>query len=270
MNEPNRNLVIRIASAAVALPVVLFLIDQGGIPLACLVGFAAAVLVFEVYGMALGALDPLQVLGIAVGAALPFAATLWPRTFPGVALGLLAALLILLLAFHVFSGSMERAPERTALALFGVIYGSLLLTSVIVLRQTPSGQKWLILTLVATWLNDTGAYAFGRLLGRTRMAPAISPSKTWEGFAGGLATSIAAVFIVKAVYFETLRLSDCFAVAIGASLLGPLGDLCESMIKRAYGAKDSGKILPGHGGLLDRVDALLFVAPFVLVYQQLR
>jgi len=98
------------------------------------------------------------------------------------------------------------------------------------------------------------------------MAPAISPNKTWEGFAGGLVGSVGGMFIARAVAFPGLTPLDCSVLGLAGGLLGPLGDLSESQLKRAYQVKDSGKIIPGHGGLLDRVDALLFNAPAVYLY----
>jgi phosphatidate cytidylyltransferase len=93
----------------------------------------------------------------------------------------------------------------------------------------------------------------------------VSPNKTWEGFAGGFLGSVGGLFIARLV-FPVLRPLDCVVLGLAGGVVGPLGDLCESMLKRAYGAKDSGVLIPGHGGILDRVDALLFNAPLVYVY----
>jgi phosphatidate cytidylyltransferase len=118
-----------------------------------------------------------------------------------------------------------------------------------------------VLLLSVTWMNDTGAYFAGRALGRHKMIPRVSPSKTWEGFAGGLLFSLGAAFAVRAIGFPALTAPDCLFLGLAAGILGPTGDLAESSLKRGFGVKDSGKILPGHGGLLDRIDALLFTAP---------
>ena len=173
---------------------------------------------------------------------------------------------MLFLALHLLRGEIEKGPANSSLLVFGILYGGLLLSTLCGIRQFPFGAQWLFLTLAATWLNDTGAYTFGRLFGRHKLAPSISPSKTWEGFFGGAATSMGGTFAMRAIFFSQLTVLDCVVLPAVVSVLGPLGDLCESMIKRAYGVKDSGKIMPGHGGILDRVDALLFTAPFVYLY----
>ncbi len=266
MTEKNKNLLIRIVSALTALPLVLYLLFRGGLPMAVLVSFTAGVLAFELYAMSLGKLDVAQVIGIGAAAGLPFALTLWPDAFPMIATSETVVLIIVFLSYHLVLRQIDQAPARTSVLLFGVLYGGLLLTTLCGIRRFPSGTGWLLLTIVVTWLNDTGAYTFGRLFGKRKLAPHISPSKTWEGFIGGGASAVAGAFGVRFFYFHELTLGDCLVVGVVCSVLGPLGDLCESMIKRAYGVKDSGKILPGHGGLLDRVDALLFNAPFVYLY----
>ncbi|HEX4384045.1 MAG TPA: phosphatidate cytidylyltransferase, partial [Myxococcales bacterium] len=120
-----------------------------------------------------------------------------------------------------------------------------------------------------TWANDTGAYFAGRAFGKHKLYPRISPSKTWEGAIGGTLSSIVGACVVQRFFLPALSLHGAIVIGAGAAILGPLGDLSESMLKRAYGAKDSGKLLPGHGGLLDRLDALLFNAPFVLLCARL-
>jgi len=131
------------------------------------------------------------------------------------------------------------------------------------------GFGWTVLAFVATWANDTFAYFGGRFFGRHKMLPTISPKKTWEGFAGGAIGSVVGCLVLLAIFparwLPGLTVAGCFLVGGVAALLGPTGDLVESMLKRAAGVKDSGSLIPGHGGLLDRIDALLFVAPWVYV-----
>jgi phosphatidate cytidylyltransferase len=133
----------------------------------------------------------------------------------------------------------------------------------------PDGLAWVYVTLIITWANDTSAYFVGKLLGRHKLYASVSPNKTWEGFIGGAIGSIVGLFVARAVAFHFLTGADCLAVGLLGGMLGPIGDLAESMLKRAYDVKDSGKILPGHGGLLDRIDALIFNAPAVLLYVSL-
>ena len=125
------------------------------------------------------------------------------------------------------------------------------------------GRNWLLFTLAGTAASDTGAYAVGRLAGRHRMAPRISPNKSWEGAAGGLAASVAAMMAVGALLDLGVEMWQYAFVAVVVALIGQVGDLVESALKRAANAKDSGSIMPGHGGLLDRIDSVLFALPAV-------
>jgi phosphatidate cytidylyltransferase len=131
------------------------------------------------------------------------------------------------------------------------------------------GPTLVCLCLVVTWANDTGAYFAGRFLGRHLMAPMISPKKTWEGFVGGMAGALTFAVGMRAMFptaFGAISIVDIVCVVIPVSVLGPMGDLAESMFKRAYGVKDSGNLIPGHGGMFDRIDAVLFTAPWVVLY----
>jgi phosphatidate cytidylyltransferase len=134
------------------------------------------------------------------------------------------------------------------------------------IRDLPVGAAWLFIVLATTFGADTGAYFFGHLLGKHKLAPRVSPSKTVEGLVGGLIFSIALAFGFKYLIINNFSIRDCLWVGGIAGLVGPIGDLCESLIKRSVGVKDSGDLIPGHGGILDRVDALLFTAPVVYYY----
>jgi len=128
-----------------------------------------------------------------------------------------------------------------------------------------SGLNLLVAHVLVTALDDIGAYFAGTRFGRTKMAPSISPAKSWEGFAGGLALSLAGG-TVAGLLIDELGLGHGLAIAAIIGLLAPVGDLAESMAKRELGIKDSGRLLPGHGGFLDRLDAIAFAAPAVLGY----
>ncbi len=266
MTDANKNLALRIASAALLLPAVLWLLWHGELTTALLVSVAAAVLALEYYTIVFRRLDAGLVAGAAAAALIPLAYGLWPLRFGAIVAGGAMALLIGLFAYYLVAGPLPEAPARVSFAFAGVFYCGLLLSSVVGLRRMANGFEWIFLTLTVTWVNDTGAYAAGRAFGKHKLYPQVSPGKTWEGFAGGMVGAVAGALIVKATVFHGLGLADCFLVALPTSVLGPLGDLSESMLKRAYGVKDSGKIMPGHGGLLDRVDALLFTAPYVFLY----
>lgn len=270
VNEKNRNLVVRIASAALLLPLVVFLLLQGGYFSAGLLAAAAGVCAAEYYAIALHGLGPIAWLGIAAAAVMPIL-PVW-RPAPGVgawAFAIVSGFFFLAWIVHLVRGPLAEAPGRVGHLLTGLLYGAIGLTSLSALRQAPHGLDWVWCTLIVTWGNDTAAYFAGRLLGRRKLYPAVSPNKTWEGFAGGMAGSVAGMFIARATFFPQLSAIDCLVVGIAAGILGPVGDLCESMFKRAFQVKDSGRIIPGHGGLLDRIDALIFNAPMVFVYAAL-
>ncbi len=150
------------------------------------------------------------------------------------------------------------AAERPADAAFGALYVAIPCVALIWLRASPQGRDWTILLLVVTWSADIAAFAVGNTLKGPKLWPRISPNKTWSGFFGGLAAAVAASIIVALCFH--IRLSVAAAALMG--LVGGLatmgGDLLESVLKRRFGVKDSGDLIPGHGGLLDRVDGLMF------------
>jgi phosphatidate cytidylyltransferase len=127
-----------------------------------------------------------------------------------------------------------------------------------------------LLVLIVAWLADTGGYFAGRFLGKSKLYEAVSPKKTWAGAWGGIAGSLVGVAVLKLVRADYLEWYDVALIAIPGGILGQLGDLTESLIKRSVGVKDSGALLPGHGGLLDRIDAVLFIAPYVYAYLVIR
>ena len=266
LTDANRNLLVRFASAGVLLPLIIVALWVGPWGTAALLGIAGLLLAHELYTIILKRLDFGQVLGMLASAVPPVVFALWPERFSQVVMVEAVALLIALFAYYLLAGPLPEAPSRIATVFTGFFYCGVLASTVAGLRVLPSGLSWVFLTLIVTWSNDTGAYAAGRTLGRRKLYPAVSPGKTWEGFFGGMVAAVAAAFIVKATFFPALSSLDALAIALPLSILGPLGDLSESMLKRAYGVKDWGKIIPGHGGLLDRVDALLFNAPYVYLY----
>jgi phosphatidate cytidylyltransferase len=124
--------------------------------------------------------------------------------------------------------------------------------------------------LLVAWVADTGAYFAGRFLGKAKLYEAVSPKKTWAGAWGGLAGSVLGVVALKLAFAHYLSWLDVVLIAVPGGILGQLGDLAESLIKRSVGVKDSGALLPGHGGILDRIDAVLFIAPYVYAYLTVR
>jgi len=266
VNDRNRNLLVRIATAVVLLPLVVLLLGLGGWWCAVLVAFAAGVCALEYERITVRELGPGQILAVVGAAAIPLAAAWNPDRFAGVGFWILGGVCFVAWTEALTGPPRPDGPTGAAHAVTGCLYGGLGLAPIAALRMRPDGLQWVIAALVITWANDTCAYFAGRLLGRHKMAPAISPNKTWEGFGGGLVGSVAGMFVTRAVAFPGLTALDCWVLGLAGGVLGPLGDLCESQLKRAYQVKDSGRIIPGHGGLLDRVDALLFNAPAVYLY----
>ena len=266
MNEKNKNLVIRTVSALTLLPLVVFLLFKGGLYSAALLSVAAAICTSEYYLITQKTLSPAAWVGIVLSGLLPALTLKDPERTGAGAFWILAFFLFFSFTYHLIRGPLQDAPTRVAHLVTGMLYGSVGLIAVAALRLMPDGMAWSISALVITWANDTAAYFAGRFLGRHKLYPAVSPNKTWEGFAGGLVGSVGGLFITRAFFYPILTVTDCLVLGILGGILGPIGDLCESMLKRAYGVKDSGRIIPGHGGILDRIDALLFNAPLVFVY----
>jgi phosphatidate cytidylyltransferase len=163
-------------------------------------------------------------------------------------------------------GEITSAFPRTAAMTTGFVYVPLLFSFLVALHTLPHGVAWVYVAFIVAWLGDTGAYFAGRAFGRHKLYPLVSPKKTWEGAVGGLAGSFLGLLVHKFAFFDSLTVIDCALIAIPGGVLGQAGDLCESLLKRSYDVKDSGAIMPGHGGILDRADALLFVMPYVFVY----
>jgi phosphatidate cytidylyltransferase len=172
-----------------------------------------------------------------------------------------------ILLSHVLAGrELKSGLLDTAVIAFGIFYVAWLLGHLILIRQFADGSFLIFFLFLVTWANDTAAYYVGTFLGRHQMAPRISPKKTWEGAVGGLLGSVAAAFACRAWFLDSLSAADAAALGLLAGIAAPLGDLCESMLKRSAGVKDSGGIIPGHGGLLDRVDSLIFTTPVLYYY----
>jgi phosphatidate cytidylyltransferase len=146
----------------------------------------------------------------------------------------------------------------------GVAYASVLGAGLLLIRLAPDGLIAVLLILAVVWATDTGAYVAGRLIGGAKLWPAISPAKTWSGAAGGLAAGVIAGLVVSAYLGHVPGVALAIVVA-GLSLAAQAGDLFESWVKRRFGAKDASQLVPGHGGLMDRVDGLVFATGFALL-----
>lgn len=165
-------------------------------------------------------------------------------------------------------GDIASAGLRQMAGVAGPLYVGLLLTSVALLRRDlgAEGGAYVTMTLTFAWLGDTGAYFAGSAFGKTKLYAAISPSKTRAGFLGALGGALVGALLARFWYLPSIPLHHAVPLAVIAGGMGQVGDLAESLLKRSSGTKDSGWILPGHGGLLDRLDALMIVGPIVYLY----
>ena len=176
------------------------------------------------------------------------------------AVGIILLLCLLLRMSLALSQKRGDAFASTAASVFGVAYIGVPLSLLnIAMLISPAATTGILGMFVLIWLNDTGAFCVGSLFGKRRLCERLSPKKSWEGFWGGLLFCVAACAIYAAV--TDLPVVTCMAYGVVVSVFATWGDLFESMLKRAAGVKDSGNIIPGHGGILDRIDSLLFVAP---------
>jgi len=258
------NLFLRVVSALVLLPIVLFLVWKGGVWSTALFSLAAVLCMLEYLHMAWGRPGVLgAVAALAVALAPWFCSPSVERPLLW-ALCLLGGLYAIAWAWHLVLGPRAEAPVRMGHLMAASMYIGLGTTALCALRE--QSFAWVGMALVLTWANDTFAYFTGRLLGKHAMLPSVSPKKTWEGFAGGMLGSMAGAFALKFWALPDIQGWECLLLGGVAGVVGPLGDFSESALKRAFGKKDSGKLLPGHGGMLDRVDALLLVAPAVWLH----
>jgi phosphatidate cytidylyltransferase len=243
---------LRVVSAAVLAPVALACLWFGGWFWAVLVGLAAFGTTAEwseLCGYRLRAAR-----GLAVPASVLLAWSAAASGHPTTALGVLVA------GFAV----VALGARHLALAA-GVLYAGLSAVALLWLRADGSvGRSNVLFLLMVVWASDIGAYVVGRLVGGPKLAPAISPGKTWSGAAGGLACAVAGGLLAGALLMPppTWRI---LAAAAGLGIVAQLGDLLESGIKRRFGVKDSSRLIPGHGGLLDRLDGVLAAAPVAAV-----
>jgi phosphatidate cytidylyltransferase len=242
----------------------------------CLIGFFEFLLLVRRLGY-----RPVPVGFVAVPA---FAITALADGGTQFAIGIAAACLIIPIAVEIFEPQLNGAIVDWAVAFLGALYLGIPVYSAVALRQlhgtvdrewiqdladwlsfgwdaAPRGMSWLLLVILVTWLSDTGAYLIGRAVGRRPLIPVVSPNKTWEGLVGGLVSAGGTGAICVWLFALDVHPFAGFGIGLIIAVIGVVGDLAESVIKRQSGVKDSGSLIPGHGGMLDRIDALLFTFP---------
>lgn len=249
---------------AVLLPVGLVVIYLGGLLFVAMVGLILSLAAWEyVKLMSAGGHDPAGafvlsgVLAFVIGRAL--------NEFASAPI-LLTSLILLTMVYHLirYEQGQARAATDFGVSLGGALYLGWLGAYLISLRQLPFGLWWVLLVLPITWIADSGAYFVGSRWGRRKFSPRLSPKKTWEGYWGGVFAGtlggLGLTFAWQALAGNTLPMAAWQGALLGLVLaaITPLGDLGESMVKRQVGQKDSGNILPGHGGMFDRIDSWLW------------
>lgn len=225
---------------------------------------AGGLALFEFYRMCFGSRSHSWLVGIGL---IGFAALILRTHWPDILVPTLLAILIGIISVPLLSRApLEQSLRDGALTFFGILYLGLTLGTLSMTRLLPQGEWLIFFLLLVTWASDTGAYYVGTLYGRHRLAPRISPKKTVEGLVGGFFGAIIVAYAARWWFLPELSNLDCLILATLLTITGLWGDLTESAMKRSVGMKDSGGILPGHGGMLDRLDSLLFTAPVFYYY----
>jgi len=287
----------RVVFGVIAAPIAIAIVVYGGAPLAALLAVASALAAWELFRIARAAgLTPFDDIGVAVAGLIPlvvharFLRLYDPDRFIG-PVSLAVVCLLVLLAISIWARGPSGKPlGSVASTAFGVAYTGGALSYAYAVRYhdyafapaalslgggtlaVASGGLLLVLPILLTWASDTGAYAFGRTFGRHKLIPSVSPGKTVEGAIGGLATSMLiawlyARFVLHPATSLDFRWRPAGVLLFGAliSIAAQIGDLAESLLKREAGMKDSSALIPGTGGVLDRIDSLLFVMPVAYV-----
>ncbi|HOP08187.1 MAG TPA: phosphatidate cytidylyltransferase [candidate division Zixibacteria bacterium] len=282
----SKNLIARIAVAAVAIPIILWICYEGGAWLFGMLLLFAAIGAIEFFlgegSKPTGGLFWIGLLTVAVNFAVISGACLGrfcpAETIRG-AFGSLG-MVVPSLFFFTFTAmilAVGKEPpselfKRHSRIVWGVLYLSLLYPMVYRVGHgyaDISGGNWLLFLFGLLWVGDTAAMWTGMAIGKHKLAPAVSPNKTIEGFIGGIAGALAVTVLMYFWKFNSFSFGHLLAIGAGCSVCGQLGDLVESMWKRSLGIKDSSALIPGHGGVLDRFDSLLFAAPFMYFYLRL-
>jgi phosphatidate cytidylyltransferase len=248
----------------IALPILLvFILKSGFFSFFCLILGLTAAGLLEFYRMALPQRRCVGFVAAFAGSLLVPAVVFNCLPF-SLCLTLLFLFVALLSLLHI--RDIKQSAGEAGLFLLGFLYIPLLMSFLVLLREMDHGVKWIFLLLIIVMSGDTAAFYVGSSLGKRKLYPIVSPNKSVEGMIGGLAGSVIGTLIAGATFFPELTIVGAVATALFVGLMGQLGDLFESLLKRSFGVKDSGNIFPGHGGMLDRLDSVLFAAPSLYIY----
>jgi phosphatidate cytidylyltransferase len=176
--------------------------------------------------------------------------------------------LLLCLSVFFMATSQDLLPtiSNLGITLFGILYVGLLLSHISLIRNMADGKEWALFLIATVWAGDISAFSVGSLLGKHKLYPKISPKKTFEGLIGGVIGSVIVALAFRQLFIPQLGMENCILIGVGLAVFGQLGDFTESMLKRSAQVKDSGSLIPGHGGMLDRLDSFLFSAPFLYYF----
>ena len=256
----------RFITALIIIPLVALVIFFGpSYTLSVMVSLAAIFGLYEFYSMTMidgGMREKMAgiILGIILCGLFQWASYEMIMVFLG------AVMVVLFLGYAYFSQELSILPNRIGILFLGIIYIPFLLSHITLINKLPQGIWWVFLLLATVWVGDTFALLIGSWWGRHKLSPLISPHKTVEGFFACFVGAILTVFAFKTLFLPTVRTADALFVGLGIAFFGQLGDLSESMIKRGAKVKDSGSLIPGHGGVLDRLDSFFFAAPFLYYF----
>lgn len=257
-------LAARVATALIALPALVWAIGWGGPSLFSWLILLAAVVSFWEYYRMIFASRWVRIGLTLVGLAVAFGVIL-----DRVTLALAAAVAFLFLGSVFGKGPLAERFNRLGWAAIGTLYIGFLLPHAALAYRQPDGPQWILFTLIVVMIGDTAAYIVGKSIGKTKLCPEISPNKTVEGAVASTIASVIAGVITGYYLLPAYSWFELAGVAFVMSALGQIGDLFESLIKRSFAVKDSGAFLPGHGGLLDRLDSLIFPLVFIAYYTRL-
>ena len=254
----------------IALPFLIFFIVRGGAYFVVLIEVVCLLSMWEYFSIVSDAkgkaVSVVMIAGILVGALIIFVASgsSFDLILTIIALNMIICSLISIWQYKTNPFVLETIKKQVQ----GIIYIPLLLSFLVLIRNQTDGMIWIFLILAVIFAGDTSAFYFGSYLGRHKLCPAVSPGKTIEGSIGGLAANLLVGSVVKLFFLPELSWAPSLFLFVVMGIAGQAGDLFESMLKRSSNVKDSGGLLPGHGGFLDRIDALLFAAPVVYMFKE--
>ncbi len=253
-------LIKRTGVALVFIPLLLFIFSSGGYWLA---GFVAAITFISLMEMRLMAKEKdidIPWIVILLGMIVYFASIYGDQLY---ILSSIFLLFTVVTAIDLFSNRLENAATRIAFSLLATVYVAFFMSAIYKVSELNNGPRLITGLLIITWITDSAAYFVGMNLGKHRGVFKASPKKSIEGFIGGIVFAFISAFAYK--YVKDITITQAIFMAIAAGFFGQFGDLIESVIKRDFGVKDSGSLLPGHGGILDRFDSLMISAPAFLL-----